>query len=365
MHVHIDNKLYVGDFETADNANQGRGKIHWIRTNQGTDEGDTNDGTTQNAFYLPYSYAPIDIESWGNDLVILAIPMSVAGAGSTIIQGKPALFFWDAINAPSLPYKVVPLIDPFASALLNLNGDLFVWSGSLNNGVRISKFLGGYKLEQIAFFEEGISPPAGCVDGFGNRIVWGSFGTYPENNVSVYSMGYKDANLPFALHNIINTTASATYAATNGPMVSALKYVQQASFAVPRMIVAWKDGASSQDFGIDKYSSSSSDTAVWRSMLYNIGSPFRINKVSIPVGIAIAANMTLIPTIYVDNESASTALTTINNTLYAGSQLRIVYYPAVHGTNNFNLQLRWSGSAILPVNFPIIIEGETKEDATQ
>src|SRR3990167_2527135 len=111
MHVHVDGKLYVGDFETATGStNEGRGKIHWIRTNSGTDEGDTNDGTSQNVLFLPPSYAPIDIESWGNDLAILAIPMHTAGAGTTIVQGKAALFLWDAVNAPSLTYRMIPLI---------------------------------------------------------------------------------------------------------------------------------------------------------------------------------------------------------------------------------------------------------------
>lgn len=367
MHVHVDNKLYVGDFETADTANQGRGKIHWIRTTQVTDEGDTNDGTTQNAFYLPFSYAPIDIESWGNDLAILAIPMHAAGASAAIIQGKTALFLWDAVNAPALPYRMIPLIDPFASALLNHNGNLYVWSGSLNDGVRISKYLGGYQLQQKAFFEEGMPPPAGCVDGMGNRIVWGAQTTYPENSMSVYAYGYKDANIPQALQNIMTTTeTTAASLGTANFMVSALKYAQQASFIIPRILVAWKDGAATENFGIDRLvAETSAEIAVWRSLTYSVGRPFKIKKISISLGAAIAANMTIVPTIRIDDDSTTTTLTTINNTNYAASQRKIVLYPTISGSNNFNLQLRWTGTRIISVTLPITIEGETLQDATQ
>ena len=364
MYVHMDNKLYVGDFETANNARKGRGKVHWIRTTiSGANvEGNLNDGTTQNAFLLPFGYAPTAISSWGTDLVIAAIPMSSAGAGATIVQGKAKLFFWDAINAPTLPYREVTLIDPVVTALLNHNGQLYVWSGNMNNGVRVSLYEGGYRTKQIAFFEEGFSPPAGCVDGLGNRIAWGAFTTYPENSMSVYALGYKDANLPIALHNIANTTGVTTVS-TNA-MVTAVKYVQHASFISPRFLVGWKDGAATENFGIDRFGTSAG-TSVWRTLTYAVGKPFRINKVTIPLGTAIAANMTLIPSIRVDDDSTATSLTTINNTNYAVSERRITQYPRVYGNNNFNFQLRWTGTTILPVTLPIVIEGETLHDATR
>ena len=365
MHVHSDNKLYVGDFETVAGDNQGRGKIHWIRTNgDATNEGADNDGTTENALYLPYSYAPIDIESWGNDLAILAIPMHTATtASSSLVQGKAALFLWDAINASSLPYRKIDLIDPFASALLNHNGDLYVWSGNLNDGVRLSKYLGGYKLQQVAFFEEGAPPPAGCVDGQGNRIVWGARTTFPENATVVYGYGYKDANLPPALHSIMTTTdATAGAASFSSAMVSALKFAQQASFIIPRLLVAWLNGV--PDRGIDRRAASSFELAVWRSLTYSIGQPFKINKISIPLGAAVAGSMTLVPSIRVDDDSTTFTLTTINSTNYAGSQRRIIMYTSAYGVDNFNLQLRWTGTALLPVTLPIVIEVETLEDAT-
>jgi len=225
--------------------------------------------------------------------------------------------------------------------------------------VRVSQYVGGYKLKQLAFFEEGRAPLPGAVDGMGNRIVWGGWTTYPEGAVCVYALGYKDANLPLSLHNIINTNASRSDAED---MVGALKYMQHASFIDPRFVVAWS-GSSATDFGIDR-ATSTANVAVWRSLYYSPGAPFRINKVVIPLGAAVAANMTLIPSIRVDDDGTTTSLTTINNTNYVSSERKIVYHPAVYGINNFSLQLRWSGSAILPVTMPIIIEGELLEHAT-
>ena len=371
MHVHSDNKLYVGDFETADNANQGRGKIHWIKTNQGTDEGDTNDGTTENAFYLPYGYAPTDIESWGTDLVIAAIPMAVlTGDEVTIKRGGAKLFFWDVVNAPTLPYKVIDLPDPLVTALLNHNGNLYIWSGTYGTGiasdsvggVRLSIFLGGYSIKQISFLEEGLPPIAGGVASAGNRIVWTGYTSYPEDAICMWGYGYKDGNLPMALHNI--AVGSATPAQTTWTATAVASIEQPSSGADPRWIMGWKDGAASQDFGIDRINAgtNTAEPSVWRSLIYQVGRPFRINKISIPLGVAVAANMTLIPTVFVDDLSASTVGTTINSTNYNGDQRRIVQYPARYGENNFCLQLRWSGTAILPVNLPIIIEGETLKD---
>lgn len=364
MHVHVDNKLYVGDFETAANANQGRGKVHFIKTERGTDEGDTNSGTTENAFYLPYSYVPIDIESWGNDLAVLAVPMHATGANATTVQGKAVLFLWDAINAPSLPYRVIPLIDPFASALLNHNGNLYIWSGNLNNGVRMSRYLGGYQTQQVVFFEEGYCPPAGCVDGMGNRVVWGAHTTYPENSSCVYAFGYKDANIPPALQNIMLTTHTTAAEGGSSRAVSALKYFQHASFAVPRLGVAWKDGAAvSENFGIDRYSANSAEVAVWRTITYSSGKPFSIKKVTFTLGETVSANTTIRVRIYVDDENSNTTIATINNTDFSGNR-KITLTPQVQGNVNFFLEFRWSGSNSISVTLPIIIEGELLEDTT-
>lgn len=370
LFVHIDNKLYVGDTVTANNDNLGRGVVHWVRTKRssGGVEGNDNDGSTYGAFYLPFGYAPTAFASWGTDLVVAAIPNS---SNASIRMGNAKLFFWDAINAPSLPYKVVELPDALVTALLNHNGNLYIWTGSYgasgitdaDGGTRLSIYLGGFSIKQLVFLEEGVPPIAGGVAAQSNRIFWGSHVSYPEDAICMWGYGSKDGNLPPALHNVAvgsATPAQTIYRAT------AVAAVEQTAFGVdPRMWMGWKDGAASQDFGIDRVGiGSNAEPSVWRSLIYPVGSPFRINKVSFPLGAAVATGMTLIPTILTDDLSSSTALTTVNNTNYASSQRRIVMYPAVYGNNNLCLQLRWSGTAILPVNLPIVIEGEFIEDAT-
>src|SRR3990167_5763730 len=89
MHVHVDDQLYIGDFYTSSDTAvstynlRGKGLIHTIKTKRattGANEGELNDVTTFNALDLPFGYAPTDIESWGNDIVVAAIPMTATGA---------------------------------------------------------------------------------------------------------------------------------------------------------------------------------------------------------------------------------------------------------------------------------------------
>lgn len=356
MHVHNDGILYFGDYDSgSSNATyRGKGLIHYIKTEFSTDEGRADSGSTYGALKLPFGYAPVAIASWGTDLAIAAIPI---GSDSVLVQGKAKIFLWDTIVGNNY-YRAIELPDPICSALLNANGNLFIWSGTMNNGVRVSVYTGGYSIKQVAFFEEGNPPSAAAVDALANRIVWGAYTTFPDNSVSVYSLGYKDANLPLALHNIVNTTA--TVPATG--MVSALKYAQQASFITPRLVVGWRDG--SANYGIDKLSNTYG-TAFWRSLQYKIGQRFKITKIMLPLGTAVGAGMTLAVDIYVDDASSNTTLTTINSTNYPNSDRRVIITDQqVEGKNNFSLQLKWTGTSLLPVTLPITVEGEYLDDAT-
>jgi len=77
----------------------------------------------------------------------------------------------------------------------------------------------------------------------------------------------------------------------------------------------------------------------------------------------VKANMTLIPKIYVDDEASSTALTTINSTNYIAGERNIVYKNLeIAGNHNFLLELNWSGSVLMPVALPILIDLETIDE---
>ena len=356
MHVHTDNKLYFGDFLN------GIGLIHFIKTKRTTKEGDTNDGSTyataSASLDLPFGFMPTDIESWGNDIVVSAIQTT----NSTLNQGRACLFFWD--TASTSFYNQVWLPDPLITALLNNNGKLYIFSGSIStgtdvsNGYRISVYLGGQTTKQIYYSESGSPPLAGAVDAVGDRVVWGTFeqlptttGASPEYYGVVMALGSKRHDVPQGVHGIINSKASGT--AADG-IVTAVKNVQQSSFAYPKFVVGWRDSA---NFGLDSQSTTYG-TSIWRSQMFNIGKKFKITRIRIPLAQAVAANMTITPKVFLDDYSSSSTsgLTVINNTNYPNSERVVVFTPDISGDHNFCLELRSTGTALLVPLFPIEIE---------
>lgn len=356
MHVHVDNKLYVGDFK------DGIGYIHFIKTTKTTDEGDTDDGSTYGALDLPFGFMPMDIESYGTDLVIAAIQTT----NSTLNQGKAALFFWDTVSSSF--YNIIWLPDPIVTALFNHNGLLHVFSGAIStgtdvsNGYRVSVYLGGQTLKQVHYSNTGHSPLAGGVDAMGTRVVWGTFqqvntttASSPTYYATVMAYGSKDSSFPAGVHSIAK--ASATGAAADG-LVTAIKNVQQSSFAYPKLVIGSRDASNHH---LDSQSTTYG-TAVWHSPMINIGRKFQITRLRLPLGAAVAANMTITPKFFLDDFSSSSTTTTINSTNYANSDRHIQQYPTIHGNHNFCLELTWSGTALLPVLFPIEIDVEELSD---
>ena len=354
MHVHTDNRLYFGDFLN------GVGYIHYVQTTRTTKEGDTNAGSTYNALDLPFGFMPTDIESWGNDIVISAIQTT----NSTLNQGKACLFFWDTTSASW--YNQVWLPDSLVTALFNNNGNLYIWSGSIStgtdvsNGYRISIYVGGQSTRQIYYSESGSSPLAGAVDAVGDRVIWGTFeqlptttGASPEYYGVVMALGSKRHDVPRGVHGIVNTKASGT--AADG-LVTAVKNVQQSSFAYPKFVVGWRDATA---YGLDSQSTTYG-TSVWRSQMFNIGKKFVVKRIRLPLAVAVAANVTITPKIFLDDYSSSstTGLTVINVTNYANSERTVVYTPDISGNHNFCFELRWTGTALLPVLFPLEVETE-------
>ena len=344
MHVHVDNQLYVGDVV------DGQGVIHAIKTTKTTNEGDTNDNSQFNVLDLPFGFIPTDIESYGTDLVISAIQTT----NSTITQGKAVLFFWDTTSDSF--YRQVTLPDPYVTALLNNNGILYLWTGNNSDGVQLLAYLGGDTVKQIAFLEEGAPPYAGAVDAWGDRIVWGCDKTTPSTNASVYALGSKVSALSRGIHNIAKSKSGGA-----NPAVYSVKYLEHASNKAPRLVIGWRDDSNQ---GIDKIDTNNSETlaSVWRSSIFRVGRRFTVKRIRFPLGKAVAANMTLTPKIWIDDASASTTLTAINNTNYSASERYINQYPNdVVGRNNFFLELNWTGTVPLPVSLPIEIEIEITE----
>lgn len=345
MHRHThDNKLYFGDVV----GNQG--VLHFIKTSKTTVEGDTDATSTYNALDFPYGYWPTAIESYGTDIATALIE-----GDNTTIQQKPAIVsFWDTVGSSFSKIIDVSFPDPLITAMKNVNGMLYVWSGNASGGVRVSRFLGGYTFEEMAYLEEGVPPFQGAVDHNMNRVIWGGYTTYPEESAGVFALGSKRKDIKMGLHNIFKSTS----AGTNG-MTTAVKYLEQASSSKQRPIIGWSDGSAK---GLDKISTTYA-TSVFRSEVFRLGKPWIIHRIRIPLAQAVGENMTLTVKCYVDELSSNTTIATINNTNYVNSERNILIKPiGLHGNHNFILELRWTGTALLTVALPIIIKGETNDD---
>jgi hypothetical protein len=348
-HVHGDGSMYFCDFIN------GQGKIHRINTKKGTDEGDTN-GTTVPSSYgalsLPFGFYPTTIEAYGTNMMITGIYTT----DTTVNQGKSAFILWDPTNTVSFYQGPTPLPDPLVTATLNVNGIVHIWTGNSQNGVRLSRYVGGETVHDLVYQEEGLPPLAGAVDALGNRVVWGGFSTNPSTGAVVYAYGSKDARLPAGLHNIAKTSSSGT-----SPFVTALKYIQQSSNVTPKVVPAWTDGTGS---GIDQYSTTATLASIMRWII-NTGSKFEVKGLKIPLAGAVNSTTTITPTLYFDDLSTSKTLTAINNTnypslrkiIYTGSELKdtLAY-------NNIVLELAWTNTNPLPVGFPITVELDMKLD---
>lgn len=354
MHVHGDNFLYFCDFVN------GQGYINKIKTSKSSDEGDTNNGSAYQSLALPFGFYPTDIESYSTDLIISAIQTT----DSTINQGKSALFLWDTTST-SFYRGPIYLPDPLVTAMINVNGNINIFSGNAQNGFRVSQYVGGDSVRDLVFFEEGNPPFPGAVDAIGNKLIFGTSTTYPATTASVFAFGSKSARLPQALHNIIYSTSTGAT-----PVVTALKYVQQASNITPSAIVGWGDAIG---YGIDKRSTTATYKSIWRSKMFTVGRKFVVKEIRIPLGKTVAANMSITPKIYVDDGSTITTLSAINNSNFNNIRKAIYKQPEITdsngvntgGLNNFFLELTWSGTSSLPVLLPIEIIVDIYEDESR
>lgn len=343
--VHSDNKLYFCDVVN------GKGVLHYIKTTKTTDEGDTNDSSTYNALDLPFNYLPYAITNKGTTLIIAASQTT----DTTLRQGDSKLFFWDTVSS-SFSGNPVPIPDPLTTALMSQNGQIYGWSGNLQGGSRFWRYIGGETIETLFYQEEGHPPLQGAVEGYGNRVFWGTFTTDPVNSASVMAFGSKSDLFPRGVHNVARSTVTAT--STNG-LVSAIKNVLQDSSAFPQLVIAGTDGT---NYNIDK-KSTTYQTHVWRSEMFNIGKTFKIRRIRIPLAQAVAANMTITPKLYFDDESSSQTGTVINSTNYPDSERFITlseenFSNNVQGDNNYFFELTFSGTALATVTLPIEYELE-------
>ncbi len=356
LHRHSDGKLYIADVV----GNQGY--LHYIATTKTTVEGDTDNSSTYGKLDFPYGYWPVDIETYGSDL---AIALYEGSRDLTTIQKKAKLSFWDTTSANYNKIIDVEFPDPIITALDNVNGVLYTFSGQPGNlGTRVCRFVGGYSFEQIAFIEDSEPPFPGATTDLLNRILFAGSANYINNNsgnlASVWALGSKTGKYQ-GLHNVMgasNTTVSDT-------AITSMAVIDQDGFNFQIPVIGW---ATNSTYGIDRQTADYGRiNPRFKSQVYRIGRPFKITKIRIPLATAVGSNMTLIPTIYVDEESTSYALQTINSTNYPNSDRQIILRSAANsrditGKHSFYFELSWTGTSLLTVGLPIEIEGEYLND---
>lgn len=360
LHRHSDGRLYIADVV----GNQGT--IHFIKTSKTSVEGDTDDGSTYSAVQVGYGLWPTAMESYGSDLVIAFMDLAVISGSRTIKGPRAKIAFWDTTSQNVNKITWVEFPDQIITGMKNVNGVLYITSAQQGaTGFRLSRFVGGYTFEEIALFETGTSPFPGGLDGVGNRLYFGSRTVIPQNKACVYTYGLQKPNLKpgifnvAAIHGIDNDSA---YTRKN-VMVTALNAGNYVRGTLLEGSPVLGIGGTSYSNAVASYGTDYSRANVYFwSQVYRIGQPFKITKIRIPLAQAMAANMTVVPKIHLDDQTDSTTLTTINNTNYPDKKNIVIRPENLTGQHNFWLELQWTGSVLCIVGLPITIEYELVDD---
>lgn len=350
MHEHVDGALYVGDVMASNGVHTGKGAIHKIKTSKTTVEGDTNNGSTYNALDLPYGVWPTDIESYGTDLAISAYEGNTTSGNTVGKKGK--VYFWDTTSDSF--YKVVELPDPLVSALEFVNGELIAFSGNPGDlGCRVSRFVGGYSFEEIAYLEDSQPPFAGNTDAIMSRLIFGGFSSSMGNYGCLYAVGSRISKITRGLFNVMTVTDTGT-----GVTATSCIIPENTDFTNTKYYVGWRDG---NEFGIDR-NATTYGVSKFQSEVIKIGKRFEVTNIKIPLAQAVGANQVITVKVLVDQESTSTTVGTINNSNFSGSERFVDLHPSVLGKHDFIFELSWSGSSLLAVGLPIEISGNIIEE---
>ncbi len=352
LHRHSDGRLYIADVV----GNQGN--LHFISTTKTTVEGDTDNGSTFGKLDFGYGLWPTAIESYGSDIVVALYEGDTVSSGR---QQTAKLAFWDTTSENFNQITWVEFPDQIITALRNVNGTLYVVSSQVeSSGFRLSRFVGGYSFEEVAFFPDGYPPMAGAVLNVGHRLFFGSSNSRGGGSgPCVYSFGLATKSL--------GSGVFCTARVDTGFIVSALSNYWQSTGA---------DLSSHPNIGVATSASSGTVKVVlppptglianpsrpwWWSQMYKIGQPYKITKLRIGTLKAFASGMSVVPKFYIDGDHTNT-LTLPDVANYIG-QSAITYRPSgLVGQNNFFLELEWGGTAQCVIALPITIEYEIIDD---
>lgn len=362
---HIDNKLYVADVS----ASGDRAILNFVKTSKTTYQGDTNDGSTYNALDFPFEHYITDLESYGDDI---AIALCQGTQGWTGTRAK--LAFWDTVSDSFNQLIDFGFPDPVISALLNVNGTLYIFSGvGLQRGTRVSRYLGGFSFEQIAYLNSTFPPLPGAVYHIGNRIFVGGQQVFPLDGEStnsldigaVFSVGANDSRIT---NGVFAPVAVGT--ANTDSLVTAVG-PQGAFFSGTRLVLpltGWKNSSVSGAIACFEPSTTTADWFfMFRGPMQEIGQKFRIDEVRLTLTKAVTSNTPSISAyVYLDGLTSRVALDTINNTNFAGKRT-ILLRPRnpVFGLNDYFIELNCQDASTSTLHgslLPITVQGEVLSD---
>lgn len=340
MYSHAsDGQLYFLDYKN------GQGMIHAIKT----DASGTNDNSAYNVLDLPFGYFPVAIAGYGTNIAVTAFKTS----DTTLRQGNASLFLWDTISETF--YQEISLPDVFATALLNVNGRMYVFTGS-STACRISVYDGGNTVTQVMFFDDGISVLPGAVASYGDRLYFGARTAYSGDNFygTVLSYGSKQNEVQSALHCPVKISAAA-----NSLLVcTAVQMVQQASGSAPRVVAGWGNGTT---YGADKLGFDyTGNSAFFRTDVFEIGRRFKVKSIRFNTTYELTSSVReLGVTVLIDNETNSFSLQGKfggSAVVYKRPELQII------GNKNIAVEFQFYGNTVFGIQLPIEIELEVYED---
>jgi hypothetical protein len=351
------NSVYFCDFLN------GQGIIHRLSTMKGAYEGELNSTVVPSAYQaltLPYGFYPTSIGPYGTSVAVAAMQSIDSTFG--LNQGNAALFAWNPTDERGFDQQF-DLPDPIVTAMTSRNGKLTVFSGSLPRGVRASYYIGGSTFTEIAYIEDGTPPLAGAVDCQGERLYFGSFCLEPVESASVWALGSRTGT---RANDVQNVAVVGSQTASTNQIVTALKYVgQQIGNESNNQIVISSSTDSAKELYRRTTAWNGSFASAWETPIVNMGSNFRIDRIRIQLGSAVASGTAIQCTvIYDDGVSASSALT-INNTDQNGATRITFKTPQItgQGQNNFRLKFEYvNATGPTPINFPIEVWAEVFDD---
>lgn len=365
LHRHSDGKLYIADVVG------GQGTIHYIKTSKTTVEGDTDNGSTYDALDLPFGYYPTAMASYGDFLVIGAVEMT--GGIDFNKTGRARIIFWDTTSPTYNQIIDTEFSSTTISKIVNVNGTLFVFSGRPSGGgLSLYRYIGGNSLEEVAVIVECSLPLPGAVFHDTNSLYFagGTYNFYSESSSRIYMYDLRlnalhciggQANQTFQPY-ITSIAPSAGGYGDNATSLVYSGYGEGSTFGISKQ---------NFNFNLDAVGTSVSELdAEWISKPFNIGQPFKILKVRVPLLYpdGLTADVDITPSFIIDANQSTVDLTSINITNYAtraGKKSFSLKPPAgtvITGENSFRFRLKWNNGSVIPVDLPITIEYELLDD---